>query len=60
MVFLCGNWSKYFFGEISVVIIILGWIKFEFLEEKKKIINYSVILFYDYIINAVILLLLLF
>lgn len=58
MVFLCGNWSKHSPGEISVVIITLGWTKFELLEEKKKIINHSATPPYDHTINAVILLLL--
>lgn len=58
MVFLSWKWSKYSPGEISVVIIILGWTKFELLEEKKKIINHSATPPYDHTVNAVTLLLL--
>ena len=58
MVFLSWKWSKYSPGEISVVVIILGWTKFELLEEKKKIINRSATPPYDHNVNAVTLLLL--
>ena len=39
IVFLSGKWSKYSSGEISVVIIILGWTWFELLEKKQHVIT---------------------
>ena len=38
IVFLSGKWSKYSSGEISVVIIILGWTWFELLEKKQHVV----------------------